>query len=94
MTAVEDKLQPNVPWTIEQFVTSNIKVWMITGDKMETAINIGFSCRLLDNSYEQLIFDGNDHLTIMKKMDELQETVIFLLFKLFSKKKIFKDKSS
>ena len=93
-TAIEDKLQDKVPETIYNLKRAGIKIWVLTGDKMETAINIGFSCRLLDNSYEQLIIDGNDHLTIMKKMEELQGTVIFLLFKLFSKKKILKDKRS
>ena len=75
-TAIEDKLQDRVPETIYNLKQAGIKIWVLTGDKMETAINIGFSCRLLDNSYDQLIIDGNDHLSIIKKMEELQETVI------------------
>jgi len=46
-TAVEDKLQENVPQVIEDLIESNIKVWMLTGDKLETAENIGFSCKLI-----------------------------------------------
>ena len=36
-TAVEDKLQNNVPETIRDMITANIKVCMLTGDKLETA---------------------------------------------------------
>jgi len=46
-TAIEDKLQEAVPWTINYFIKCGIKVWMITGDKLETAENIGKSCNLI-----------------------------------------------
>ena len=46
-TAVEDKLQSGVPEAIETFLKAGIKVWILTGDKQETAINIGSSCKLL-----------------------------------------------
>ena len=46
-TAIEDKLQDGVPETIEKLRRAKIKLWMLTGDKRETAINIGHSCRLI-----------------------------------------------
>uniref|UniRef100_A0A4W3HID0 Phospholipid-transporting ATPase n=1 Tax=Callorhinchus milii TaxID=7868 RepID=A0A4W3HID0_CALMI len=46
-TAIEDKLQDGVPETIETLAKGQIKIWMLTGDKKETAENIGYSCRLL-----------------------------------------------
>ena len=46
-TAVEDKLQDGVPDTISDLALAGIKLWVLTGDKLETAINIGFSCKLL-----------------------------------------------
>eukprot|EP01125_Pyxidicula_operculata_P007945 TRINITY_DN2680_c1_g1_i1.p1 TRINITY_DN2680_c1_g1~~TRINITY_DN2680_c1_g1_i1.p1 ORF type:complete len:1154 (+),score=239.21 TRINITY_DN2680_c1_g1_i1:18-3479(+) len=46
-SAIQDKLQENVPEAIDFFVKCGIKVWMITGDKQETAENIGLSCKLL-----------------------------------------------
>jgi magnesium-transporting ATPase (P-type) len=49
-TAIEDKLQEGVPGTIAHLLEAGIKVWVLTGDKMETAINIGYSCRLLTSS--------------------------------------------
>jgi phospholipid-transporting ATPase len=46
-TAIEDRLGPKVPESIQYLREAGIKVWVITGDKQETAINIGYSCRLL-----------------------------------------------
>uniref|UniRef100_A0A3P9PCV6 Phospholipid-transporting ATPase n=1 Tax=Poecilia reticulata TaxID=8081 RepID=A0A3P9PCV6_POERE len=46
-TAIEDKLQDGVPQTIEQLAKADIKIWVLTGDKQETAENIGYSCNLL-----------------------------------------------
>lgn len=47
-TAVEDKLQDRALETVTSIREAGIKFWMLTGDSMETAINIGFSCKLLD----------------------------------------------
>ncbi|KAG2728745.1 hypothetical protein I3760_01G218600 [Carya illinoinensis] len=46
-TAVEDKLQKGVPQCIDKLAQAGLKIWVLTGDKMETAINIGFACSLL-----------------------------------------------
>ena len=46
-TAVEDKLQEQVPEVIGDLQQANIKVWMLTGDKFETAENIARSCSLI-----------------------------------------------
>lgn len=46
-TAIEDKLQDGVGDTIASLRAASIKVWMLTGDKVDTAINIAFSCALL-----------------------------------------------
>ena len=46
-TAIEDKLQDGVSEAIVKLRRAGIKMWMLTGDKRETAINIGYSCRLI-----------------------------------------------
>lgn len=46
-TAVEDRLQNGVPQTIEALAMAGIKVWVLTGDKLETAINVGYSSSLI-----------------------------------------------
>lgn len=68
-TAIEDKLQEGVPDTIDKLRRANIKVWMLTGDKRETAINIGHSARVCKPYSQVYILDstqGNlqDSLTV------------------------------
>ena len=46
-SAIEDRLQDGVPDAIATLAKAGIKLWVLTGDKMETAINIGMSARLL-----------------------------------------------
>jgi magnesium-transporting ATPase (P-type) len=46
-TAIEDKLQYGVPETIAILIEAEIKMWILTGDKQETAIEIGKSCKLI-----------------------------------------------
>uniref|UniRef100_A0A3B4YMF5 Phospholipid-transporting ATPase n=1 Tax=Seriola lalandi dorsalis TaxID=1841481 RepID=A0A3B4YMF5_SERLL len=48
VTAIEDRLQEGVPETISLLQQAGLKVWVLTGDKKETAVNIGYSCKLLD----------------------------------------------
>ncbi|QPH03861.1 hypothetical protein C2857_000256 [Epichloe festucae Fl1] len=60
-TAIEDKLQEGVPETIDKLRRANIKVWMLTGDKRETAINIGHSARVCKPFSEIYILDRHCH---------------------------------
>uniref|UniRef100_A0A8D0AMU6 Phospholipid-transporting ATPase n=1 Tax=Sander lucioperca TaxID=283035 RepID=A0A8D0AMU6_SANLU len=53
-TAVEDKLQDGVPQTIEQLAKADIKIWVLTGDKQETAENIGYSCNMLREEMKEI----------------------------------------
>lgn len=50
MSALEDKLQDDVPEVIHELRDAGIHIWMITGDKLETAENIGFFCQLFDKN--------------------------------------------
>ena len=59
-TAIEDKLQEGVPDTIESLLKAHINVWIITGDKRETAINIGYACSLLSGDMKLVVLDDND----------------------------------
>uniref|UniRef100_A0A8C7FC13 Phospholipid-transporting ATPase n=1 Tax=Oncorhynchus kisutch TaxID=8019 RepID=A0A8C7FC13_ONCKI len=57
-TAIEDKLQDGVPETIAKLAKADIKIWVLTGDKKETAENIGYSCELLTDDMQ--IHYGDD----------------------------------
>jgi len=49
-TAIEDKLQDGVPEAISNIRKAGIKLWVLTGDKRETATEIGYSSKVLDPS--------------------------------------------
>jgi len=70
-TAVEDKLQDGVPQCIANLALAGIKIWVLTGDKQETAINIGYSCRLLTEEMEEVyVVDGE---TFQEVEDQLRK---------------------
>eukprot|EP00069_Balaena_mysticetus_P002088 bmy_15771T0 len=63
-TAIEDRLQDGVLDTIKCLKQGNIKVWVLTGDKQETAVNIGFACRLL--SENMIILEEKEIVRILE----------------------------
>lgn len=74
-TAIEDRLQDGVPETIAELAKSGIKLWVLTGDKTETAINIGFACNLLTTDMELVIVKSqNREETAEKLVEALQQT--------------------
>ncbi|KAL2062033.1 hypothetical protein VTL71DRAFT_6299 [Oculimacula yallundae] len=75
-TAIEDELQKGVPETIEKLRRAGMKVWMLTGDKRETAINIGHSCKLITNISEVIVLDhekNNVGETIASALQEFSQ---------------------
>lgn len=68
-TAVEDRLQDNVPAVLRDFLKANINVWMLTGDKLETAENIGRSCNLITSNMGVLYIRGAN--TVDNRIDDI-----------------------
>eukprot|EP01025_Chloroclados_australasicus_P031044 TRINITY_DN3132_c0_g4_i1.p1 TRINITY_DN3132_c0_g4~~TRINITY_DN3132_c0_g4_i1.p1 ORF type:complete len:1356 (-),score=176.40 TRINITY_DN3132_c0_g4_i1:580-4509(-) len=71
VSAIEDKLQEAVPEAIDTLLQAGIKVWMITGDKQETAINIAISCKLFTDSDSVLICNAASFMEARMKLQEL-----------------------
>uniref|UniRef100_A0A3B3BKD8 Phospholipid-transporting ATPase n=1 Tax=Oryzias melastigma TaxID=30732 RepID=A0A3B3BKD8_ORYME len=68
-TAIEDKLQEGVPETIALLSLANIKIWVLTGDKQETAVNIGYSCKMLtDDMTEVFIINGHTVQSVRQEL--------------------------
>ena len=59
-TAIEDKLQEEAADVISFIKEAGVKFWVLTGDKVETAINIGYSCEVLDDEMEIFIIDAKN----------------------------------
>ncbi|KAG0239908.1 hypothetical protein B0O80DRAFT_491333 [Mortierella sp. GBAus27b] len=73
-TAIEDRLQVGVPECIALLSRAGIKLWVLTGDKVETAINIGFACNLLQRDMILIIIQAQDkedtREQLMKALDK------------------------
>uniref|UniRef100_A0A8C6FQI2 Phospholipid-transporting ATPase n=1 Tax=Moschus moschiferus TaxID=68415 RepID=A0A8C6FQI2_MOSMO len=64
-TAIEDKLQDGVPETILTLNKAKIKIWVLTGDKQETAVNIAYACNIFEDEMDEIfIVEGNNDETV------------------------------
>ncbi|EAS00612.2 phospholipid-translocating P-type ATPase, flippase family protein (macronuclear) [Tetrahymena thermophila SB210] len=75
-TAIEDMLQDQVGETISVLKSTGIKVWVLTGDKVETAINIGYSCKLLTDDQEQLVVDGETEQQVCDSIEDVRKKIL------------------
>ena len=77
-TAIEDKLQDNISNVLYNFIEAGIKIWVLTGDKMDTAKSIAYSCKLLDHSFIIFQFDikfENKAELVLKIRESLKEFI-------------------
>ncbi|XP_031607033.1 probable phospholipid-transporting ATPase VB [Oreochromis aureus] len=74
-TGIEDRLQENVPDTIQALREAGIKVWVLTGDKPETAVNIGYACGLLEDEDLVINMGCKDKITCTNILDCTLEEV-------------------
>ncbi|CDW86408.1 p-type atpase [Stylonychia lemnae] len=68
-TAIEDKLQDGVPQTIAMLIKADIRFWMLTGDKLETAIEIAKSCRIILEGNQVMVLSTNDFEILNRHLD-------------------------
>ncbi|OAY83044.1 putative phospholipid-transporting ATPase 4 [Ananas comosus] len=97
-TAVEDKLQkgasfwPLVPQCIDKLAQAGLKIWVLTGDKMETAINIGFACSLLRQGMKQICLSTvNGDLISQDARKEAKENLLLQITNASQMVKLEKD---
>jgi phospholipid-transporting ATPase len=74
-TAIEDKLQDEVPDTIATLAVAGIKIWILTGDRQETAINIGYSCKLISEEMSLIICNEATHFETKEFLEAKLELV-------------------
>lgn len=74
-TGVEDRLQDGVPKTIETLMKANIKFWMLTGDRFETAVSTAFLSNLIQSSTIQLHLLCNEPSAISESLDNFLELI-------------------
>ena len=74
-TAIEDKLQEGVAECIAKLSKANIKIWVLTGDKLDTAINIGYSCQLLTNDMDVYAVEATDELQLREQIRDKRRLI-------------------
>ena len=77
-SAIQDKLQDGVPETIKTIMDCGIRIWMLTGDKSETAEQIGRQCNLIDDETNLI------NLCFSENLNNNNNKVYNLLFRLCS----------
>ena len=76
VSALEDKLQDEVEKDIKKFIDAGINFWMITGDKMDTAESIGYSCGIVSEDTDVYkIKETNDVESVIKSMEEISKKI-------------------
>ena len=74
-TGIEDKLQDGVPQTIQVLSDAGVRIWVLTGDRQETAINIGYSCRLLVEDMSLITCNEKTHFETKEVLERKLEAV-------------------
>ena len=76
VSALEDKLQDEVEKDIKKFIDAGINFWMITGDKMDTAESIGYSCGIISEDTDVYkIKETSDVKSVIKSMEEISNKI-------------------
>ena len=76
VSALEDKLQDRVKNDIEDFIEAGINFWMITGDKMDTAETIGYSCGIISEDSEVYKIKNNKNIeAIIERMENIKSNI-------------------
>ncbi|KAD4585112.1 hypothetical protein E3N88_22713 [Mikania micrantha] len=90
-TVVEDKLQQGVPQCIDKLVQAGLKIWVLTGDKMETAINIEFACSLLRQGMKQIRISTNVDMLNQDSKRAVKENIVIQMTNASQMIKLEKD---
>nr|XP_031296299.1 probable phospholipid-transporting ATPase VA isoform X2 [Camelus dromedarius] len=69
-TGIEDRLQDGVPETIAKLRQAGLQIWVLTGDKQETAINIAYACKLLDHNEEVITLNAESQEVCAALLDQ------------------------
>ncbi|XP_037054116.1 probable phospholipid-transporting ATPase VA isoform X2 [Peromyscus leucopus] len=74
-TGIEDRLQDGVPETIAKLRQAGLQIWVLTGDKQETAINIAYACKLLDHEEHVITLNAESQEACAALLDQCLQYV-------------------
>lgn len=67
---MQDNLQDNVPETLAKFGKAGINTWVLTGDKEETAVNVGFATGMLSNDSQRLYLTSGNTSKLLTQLTD------------------------
>ncbi|CAL1137706.1 unnamed protein product [Cladocopium goreaui] len=76
ITAVEDKIQIGVPETVKMLLAGGIRVWMLTGDSVDTAVNIATICRLIDKQCKLYYLTCEETTDLKTELESQLRTIV------------------
>jgi magnesium-transporting ATPase (P-type) len=84
VSGLEDKLQDDVRNVLADFIEAGINCWMLTGDKLDTAESIGYSCKLFNDDTEVFKIKASDDKykvieqvkNIIFQMEDMEEEML------------------
>lgn len=74
-TGIEDRLQEGVPETITKLRQAGLQIWVLSGDKQETAINVAYACKLLDHGEEIITLNAESQEACAALLDQCLQYV-------------------
>uniref|UniRef100_A0A8C2WPQ1 Phospholipid-transporting ATPase n=1 Tax=Cyclopterus lumpus TaxID=8103 RepID=A0A8C2WPQ1_CYCLU len=81
-TGIEDRLQDGVPETIASLRQAGLQIWVLTGDKQETAVNVAYACKLLDPEEEILTLNADSHVSVYPPSSSSPHSAAFTVHRL------------
>lgn len=82
VTGIEDRLAPQIEETLADLLKAGIKIWMLTGDKFETAVNIGIATNLIPDDCVQISITRPNIFPSQLDSKELERHTLFELLSL------------
>lgn len=74
ITAVEDKLQEGVPATLATLNKSNIRFYILTGDKIENTIELAHAAHVIQDKMKVILIKTNDRYVLERNITKLVES--------------------
>jgi magnesium-transporting ATPase (P-type) len=74
-TGIEDELQKGVPETIEKLKMAGIKIWVLTGDRKETALSVARSSKIIEESHHVIHFAANSVEKLFHEIENAEKMI-------------------
>jgi phospholipid-transporting ATPase len=75
VSGVEDRLQPLVPEAIVWLRRAGIKIWILTGDKLETAVAIGKTSGVIQPQSDVVVIAAQGRAEVLQRLEVIRANI-------------------